>query len=240
MPYFTSPTLPKIQAFKKIYGIEMGTDTVQQFFEKLMKQTKDLEIADDQVMALFVGGLVPAIQKYVLTKEPRDLIEALNLAKQQELIGTPAEQIDMALLRKLLAQHKTEPKPVAQVSTTPIVCVWCGQKGHYATSCPDMRIFHQNRDPIPSNYYHNHRQNYPQRREQYRHYDPPSYRPNHRHRRNYPNQHHHHRTHPTNNRFHQQQDPNQSWPQEPTDFSDPTPQKIKDKLTTTNNRKFLL
>ena len=51
----------------------MGKDTVQQFFEKLITHTKDLNIADDQLVVLFVGGLVPAIQKHVLTKEPTDL-----------------------------------------------------------------------------------------------------------------------------------------------------------------------
>ena len=94
-------------------------------------------------MALFVGGSVPAIQKYVLHKEPTDLIEALQLAKKQELIGIPDEILDMLALKIFFAEQKTEPKTVAQLSASPIPCLWFGHVDHFIGTCPDAKMFLQ-------------------------------------------------------------------------------------------------
>ena len=114
--YFIAPTLPKLQAFKKIYGLEMGKKTVQEFFESIMRHTRELHIAEDQLLALFVGGLTPIVQEHVLNKEPTTLDDALHLAKQKELMGSINEGQDLTLFRKFLAQHKKEPSQVAELS----------------------------------------------------------------------------------------------------------------------------
>ena len=104
--YFATTVLPPLHAFETLYTQKMAnTETVQQFFEKILKKSKNLNIAPEQKTALFISGLPKKIKTYVINEKPDTLAEALQKAKEGELLKLDDTE-EATLIKTLLTKIK--------------------------------------------------------------------------------------------------------------------------------------
>ena len=66
--------------------LEKG-ETVQAYFNTLMKKTEKLDVTQAQKAAIFKRGLPKFIRKYIKQEKPEGLLETLKTAKEAEELG---------------------------------------------------------------------------------------------------------------------------------------------------------
>ena len=131
--YFTPQKLPPLFAYERLHKLTMGDSNVQEYFERLMAETRHLNLPDVQLTALFVNGLPVHIKNYVRNKNPANLKEALKLAREQEVIGPPPVDENTLLLRKLVANQKQISSFTRPHKTK--ICYVCNSPGHISSQC---------------------------------------------------------------------------------------------------------
>ena len=79
--------LPSEVGYPQLVAIKITLEgTVQTFYEKLNEHGKRLNISDEMLKTLFIGGLVKHVKTYVMLWRPKNLTESVELAKQAELL----------------------------------------------------------------------------------------------------------------------------------------------------------
>ena len=159
--YFAPATLPPLQAFAKLQTLKKeSTETVQEFYEKIDEHTKSVEISEQHRLALFLAGLPKFIKDFVVREKPENIALALQLAKQQELIGPDVDEEareTKQLLKTLLTKFETQkpdntpkPKVFAINDEAPtFLCYFCGGHSHYMMNCPEYLNKHTQQNNMP-------------------------------------------------------------------------------------------
>ena len=142
MNFFAPVRLPPVSAYKALQGLKMKEkEKVQEFYERILEMSDDIELSEAQIMATFVGGLPRFIEDYLLLKEPDSLAQALRLAKQKEKLG-PREQEPNKLLQKVLdkidSKDSKTSAPISAMENT-VVCFYCGDDTHVVMACPKWK-----------------------------------------------------------------------------------------------------
>ena len=145
--YFRKTKLPPVRAYEKAYQIKKGSDSVQTFYEKIQEKIDHLDMTQDQQMALFINGLPKFIKRHIL------LQQALQIAKEEELIGSDDEEDTKSMLKQLIKKmnnQKPEPAKVAAMSSPDPHCTFCGAVNHFARFCshkePESKRVHFKED----------------------------------------------------------------------------------------------
>ena len=88
METFFAPTqLPAVQAFQILKELKMSAnESVQEFFHKFIRYTKDLDLTEIHKIAVFTSRLPKYIKDYLVIQNPDSLEEAFRLAKVKELL----------------------------------------------------------------------------------------------------------------------------------------------------------
>ena len=138
-------------------------ESVQLFYERILKYTKGLNVTDEHKLALFIANLPKHITDFLILQNVADLPTALRMAKQKELIGSEDEKETEKLLASILEKldknekqcnaieteqfSQKEPPPCAFCSLSghkmecnmmdsPPHCMFCGKEGHAMKDCP--------------------------------------------------------------------------------------------------------
>ena len=102
----------------KFHSLKMGVDdSVTSFYDKVMKQSKRLDVTAQQRMAVFVNGLPSEIKEFVLLQNPTTMDQAFRLAKTKQVVSTNTLTLPPAnVLNKILDKLDNVSKP--HVETT--------------------------------------------------------------------------------------------------------------------------
>ena len=98
--------LPRHFEFEKAINTSQQSLSVQEFFELLLANVRNLNLSDELKKSLFLLGLRKPIRKYVELNQPVEasLSTCLLLAKQKELLGDSEEDILFANFEQLKAK----------------------------------------------------------------------------------------------------------------------------------------
>ena len=151
--YFATTVLPPLHAFETLYSQKMAnTETVQQFFENILKKSKNLNITLEQKTALFISGLPKKIKTYVINEKPDTLAEALQKAKEGELLKLDDTE-EATLIKTLLTKLNTTSTPKVSVvdpnKAKAEKCSWCNQIGHTMSQCFSYKRHMEEQRPHP-------------------------------------------------------------------------------------------
>ena len=144
--YFAPTQLPPVQAFEHFHSLKMKTkETVQEFFERIIEGTKNLEVPENQKLAVFVANMPKYIKDFLILQNPATIGAALVMAKQREIIGASAEENDTKkmltdILGKLDIKDKKQECAAAEgaAATKPRPsepCAYCGKENHTMSNC---------------------------------------------------------------------------------------------------------
>lgn len=141
---FDRVKLPPVQAFKRLTNFKKeDSDSVQEFFEKLLQEVKHLDISDSHKLAIFVNGLPSFIKDILILKDYNTLDEAFLKARELEVLG-PIRDEDRTneLLKALLKSQKVTyslPQSISACdASTPLfprTCLFCDRE-HLMDYCP--------------------------------------------------------------------------------------------------------
>ena len=67
-------------------------ETVDDFFAVIKEMGRKLHKSDNDILDTFVAGLLPIISKFVMTRSPKDLDEALDYARKASILEDPQDQ----------------------------------------------------------------------------------------------------------------------------------------------------
>ena len=91
--YYSHTKLPDDELFQRLRTIKMKeTDTVQNFYNFLMKLMQDLNISEAQRQVLFKAALPRYIKRYIKQERPKTLSETLIKAREAEELGIDYEE----------------------------------------------------------------------------------------------------------------------------------------------------
>ena len=145
--YYSQTKLPDDQLFQHLNTLRMQkTDTVQKFYNLLMKKTQDLNISEAQLQVLFKAALPRYIRRYVKSEKPKTLSETLIKAREAEELGSDYEEDDgikevkdsiKALMTKL--DSPTAPIVSAMANNETSKCPWCFSTQHALIQCQSFQ-----------------------------------------------------------------------------------------------------
>ena len=92
---FGPAKLPPGESYQKLFNLKMDDNsTVQAHYNKIVKRLRDIqEISEDFKLEVFVLGLPKYIKDYLKLEKPKNISEALELAKSKEAAGASKEDI---------------------------------------------------------------------------------------------------------------------------------------------------
>ena len=152
--YYAPTKLPVDEQFQQVQELKMKkTETVQTFFNLLMKKTQHLDMSQEQKTVLFKAGLPRYIRKYVKLERPKSLTDTLIKAREAEELGSDYDEDgDMkevknsiqTLITKLDASNT--PTVASLGNQEPTKCAWCLSTQHALAQCQLFQNkFKQNR-----------------------------------------------------------------------------------------------
>ena len=137
--FFSQTPLPPVQAFQRLHQLKMEpNETVQLFYERILKYTKGLNVTDDHKLALFMANLPKYIKDFLTLQNVADLPTALRTAKQREIVGSDEETNEetMKLLASILTKLDKDETEIECNMLSVSACVYCGKEGHAMMDCP--------------------------------------------------------------------------------------------------------
>ena len=84
--YYAPTQLPMDEQFEKLTDLKLRKgDSVQSYFNTIMKKTEKLDMPEAQKIAIFKRGLPNYIRRYIKLEKPEGLLENLKKAKEAVL-----------------------------------------------------------------------------------------------------------------------------------------------------------
>ena len=108
--YYSHTKLPFDKQYQQVQTLKMKeTETVQGFYNLLMKKTQDLDITEAQRQVLFKNALPRYIKRYIKQERPKTLSETLIKAREAEELGIDYDDDgDMEYVKESIKALMTE------------------------------------------------------------------------------------------------------------------------------------
>lgn len=87
-----------------------GTETSEDYFKKLWRQSRSVQMSDEQMLTIAIAGLRPEVQRAVLAKDPKDMNDLQRYASDFEAYSD--NSISVEYLRKLECRMEAVQKAI--------------------------------------------------------------------------------------------------------------------------------